>query len=137
MYGTLYHDVRNHGNSRSSTLNVPMVTCVNTMLTSMHCRIMRTALLLTVSVGAVCIGGGESAQPRGVCIWEVCPNLWGVCIQGGGGFQIPGGWGGGLHPGDWEDHTPPVNRMTDRCKTFPCPKLRLREVNIKREIFTH
>ena len=28
-------------------------------------------------------------------------------------------------------HDPPMNRMTNRCKILPCPKLRLRAVKIK------
>ena len=43
----------------------------------------------------------------------------GVCLEGG---VCPGGSAQGMaaHRGVWQTPPPPVNRMTDRCKTLPC-----------------
>ena len=66
--------------------------------TSMHSSRMRTAPLLTVS----------GLHPRG---WGSASRGSVFCIQ----------WG-------WAEPPLPLNRMTDRCKTLPYPKLRLRVV---------
>ena len=94
--------------------------------------------------GGVCIQGGLYS---GVCIQGFC--IW-------GGLHPRGSVFGGLHLGvlhrggvlftrgegvcptpqvcQWEGlgrpPSPLVNRMTHRCKTLPCPKLRLRAVII-------
>ena len=81
----------------------------HTCETRIHSSRMRTACLLTVSQHAL-LGG------------VTCPGVYllgGVPAQGG----VPARGGGG-------GYLPPVNRMTDRCKILPCPKLRLRAVNI-------
>ena len=92
---------------------------------------MRTLRLLTVwgwvcIRGWVCIQGvglhpgmglhlgGGYASRRGICVL-------GVCIQGGWSAVKGLGLGRPLSL---------MNRMTDRCKTLPCPKLCLRAVNI-------
>ena len=64
---------------------------------SMHSSRMRTARLLTVSQHALCRG-------------DVYPSMY---------------WGEGVCPtqGVWQT-TPPVNRMTDRCKNITLPQLR-------------
>ena len=91
----------------------------------MHSSRMRTARLLTVSVGFACPtpGGGGlhrggSSQPGG-----------GVCI-GGGSVQLRAGphpaggsvqpWEGVCIQGGWAN--PPVNRMTHRCKNISLPQ---------------
>ena len=77
-------------------------------------------------IQGVCMGG--SAQPRGVFLGGSSSR--GVCIQGGSSqgvsTQPPQVY---LQGGGWADPPPPpLNRMTHRCKTLPCPKLRLRAV---------
>ena len=68
----------------------------------------------------------------------------GVSPPGGGGSSMPGGsarggvWSGGvLHAGGvwqgepppgWENPSPPVNRMTDRCKNTTLAKTSFRPV---------
>ena len=103
----------------------------------------------------VCPILGGSAQPRGsasrgvcptlgglpnpggeVCIWGGLPNPRGVCIQGGLPNPVGSASRGSAQPrgvcvciqGLGRPQTPllPVNRMTHRCKTLPCPELRLR-----------
>ena len=108
-------------------------------LTSTHSSRIRTARLLTVSEGegeGFCPtpGGlhpGGSAQPQGVCIWGVCPNLGGVCPTLGvlhpGVCPTPGGLhrGGSASRGDvgkTPSPSPPVNRMTHRCKNITLPQ---------------
>ena len=63
---------------------------------------MRTARLLTVSQHALHAGG-------------VCLEEGGVCA-GGGDVSARGVWGG--------VDTPPVNRMTERCKNITLSQLR-------------
>ena len=63
---------------------------------------------------------------RGVCLAQGM-----YLVQGGvpGPGVVPGPGGVYLVPGGYTcPGTPPVNRMTDRCKILPCPKLRLRAV---------
>ena len=80
--------------------------------TRMYSSRMRTARLLTVSLHA--LHRGVSARggclPRGVsargCLSRGCLPL----VQGRG--CLPTGRASGRHP--------PVERMTDRCKTLPC-----------------
>ena len=73
----------------------------------------------------------------------VCFRLRGSGQRGGGGVSAPGGVSGlgGLLPGSgvWlggvSQHalrqTPPVNRMTDRCKNITLATTSLRPVNIQ------
>ena len=101
--------------------------------TSMHSIRMRTTRLLTIWVvcirRGVCIKGGLPniggvCIRRGVCIQGVCPTLEGSASRGGLPRGIcPGGSASGR---SWAYPTPPVNRMTHRCKNITLPKLRLR-----------
>ena len=111
--------------------------------TRMHSSIMRTGPSLTIcrsllpGEGGCLLLGAVCLLPRGVSASGGC-----VC-SGGGGLLLGGGllWGvsalGGVHSGGGvgipactEADTPPVNRMTDRCKniTLATP---LRPVNIR------
>ena len=91
--------------------------------------------------------GGVGGTWSGGCTWS-----WGLYLVPGG---VPGHsgctWSGGVYlvrggvlvqgvylvPGEAPGpggylvrYSPPVNRMTNRCKILPCPKLRLRAVII-------
>ena len=76
--------------------------------------------------GGVCPGG---FLPRGVSAWvvsqeSVCPggvSAWGVSHSGGVCLR-------GVVSEHALRQTPPVNRMTDRCKNITFPQLRLRTV---------
>ena len=94
----------------------------------MHSGTMRTNRLLTISSS---IQGGGRVYLEGVCPGDVCQD--GVSPQVGGclpkgclpkGVCLPGGvclgkvsalLDAGIHT------TPPVNRMTDRCKNITLP----------------
>ena len=90
------------------------------LTTRLHSSRMHTARLLLVSPSMHCTGRGvwswgESVPGGclllgGVCSWGGVCTQWGVCSQGG------------------TEVDPPVNRMTDRCKNIPCPKLHLQAV---------
>ena len=72
--------------------------------------------------------GGVSA-PGGVCSGDVCSSGGGCLLRGVSG---PGGCVcslGGV-PACTEADTPPVNRMTDRCKNITLAATSLRPVNI-------
>ena len=85
--------------------------------TAMHSSRMRTARF------SGCLGGG-GCLPRGcVCLGGclprgVCPGMYTSWTQ----RQTPQ-----LHA---RIHTPPVNRITDRCKNITFPRIRLRAVKI-------
>ena len=97
--------------------------------TSMHSSSMRTARLFTV--WGVCIKGGLP-NLRGVCIWGICPTPGGLHPGGlpnlGGGSAQPQG---GSASGGWSDPPAPWKEWHTGVKTLPCPKLRLRAVNMK------
>ena len=78
-----------------------------------------------------CVPSATVAFSGGVCLGGVCP---GRCLPREGGVY-PGGVcprclprGGCLRGG--LEYTPPVNRMTDRCKNITFPQLRLWTVQI-------
>ena len=91
---------------------------IHTNITRMHSSGMHTVRLLTVSQHALCRGavcipactGGISQHALGRGMY---PSMhWAGCLPGVGGV-CPGG----VSPGS-ETDTPPVNRMTDRCKNI-------------------
>ena len=82
--------------------------------TSMHSSGMRTTRLLIVSGGGVCIHGGESAQPRGVCIQGGLPNP--------GGSAQSWGWSASWGRGGVGSASP-TNRMTHRRKKIILPQI--------------
>ena len=87
------------------------------ILTRLHSSRMRTARALTISPSMLC-AVGVSAPGRSVCSRGVCSR--GVCS-----------WG--VYPSmHWGRQPPSVNRILDHTpmKILPCPKLRLRAVNI-------
>ena len=84
-------------------------------LTRLHSSRMHTARLLTVSPSMHC-AGGEVPDPGGAWSGGVCSE--GCLVQGG---SAPGG-GGWWYPSMPEADTPPVNRMTDRCKNITLPQ---------------
>ena len=76
-----------------------------------------------------CTPGPGGCTVPGLGVYLVrggAPGLWGVV------YLVRGGtWSGGLWGGYLARHSlPPVNRMTNRSKILPCPKLRLRAVRI-------
>ena len=73
------------------------------------------------ATGGVCSGG---VSAWGCALGGVC-SQWGVCLLPG--VSAPGG---SVHAGI--PHTPPVNRMTNRCKNITLATTSLRPV--KREI---
>ena len=110
--------------SPAASLSSPL----NMLTTRMHSSGMRTARLLPVSPSMHCSGGctcwGCVPGPGGCTCWGVYLVPGGV--PGPGGVYLPGGctWSGGVYlvggctcPG-----TPPVNRMTDRCKNITLPQ---------------
>ena len=103
-----------------------------TELTRMHSSMMRTARLLPVSphmhcsrgvyLWGGCLVGGVPAwgvyMPRGVYLPRGVPTQ-GVCLPGGvpaWGLYLPRG------RGYLSRYSPPVNRMTDRCKNITLPQ---------------
>ena len=98
---------------------------------------MRTARALTVSPstvsapgqcllpwGCLLLGGGVSA-PGDVCSQGVSAS-WGLgCLLRGmsapRGCLLPGGGVGVVSQHALRQNPPPVNRITDACKTLPCP----------------
>ena len=115
----------------------------------MHSSRMRTGRSLTVcrsllpggdvsAPGGMCLlpggfcSGGVSA-PGGVCSWGcllpggVSAPRGGVCS---GGCLLPRGSAprGGWYPAFTKADTPPVNRMTDRCKNITLATTSLRQV---------
>ena len=87
---------------------------------------MHTARLLTVFPSMHCTGGVCS---RGCLVWGV--SAGGVCVCSGG-RELPGwGGGGGILACTEADHPPcEQNSWHTLLKILPCPKLRLRAVNI-------
>ena len=93
---------------------------------------MRTARALTVSPSMLCTGGVGVHGPRGVhgpggCM--VPGGAWSWGVHGPWGCMVLGVHGGGgvVHgPGGVSQHalrqTPPVNRMTNRCKNITLPQ---------------
>ena len=79
----------------------------------MHSSRMRTGRSLTV-----CAGGG-GVPPSGGTPWQGCLLAEGGLLDRGSPWQ-----GGSLR------QTPPVNRMTDRCKNITLATTSLRPVNI-------
>ena len=72
---------------------------------------------------AVCWDGGWGVCQGGVCRGV---SVQGVSAQGVSALGVSA-WRG-VYPGmHWGRH-PPVNRMTDRCKSITFPQLRLRTV---------
>ena len=84
-------------------------------------------LLGGVSAPGVSAHGGcllwEVSALGGVCSWRGC--LLGGCLLQG--VSAPGGCG---IPAGTEAGTPPVNRMTDRCKNITLATTSLRPVNM-------
>ena len=92
------------------------------------------------SRGCVCLVWGEVCLVRGVCVWSgggvpgpggvVC-LVWG-CVSDPGG--VPGLGvcvclvGGVCLSALWDTTTPPVNRMTNRCKNITLATTSLRPV---------
>ena len=117
--------------------------------TRMHSSRMHTARLLPVSSSMHCSGGVPGPGGlylvrgylvlrevylvpggylvRGHLVWgEECTWSWGMYLVPWG-YLVPGGtWSRGGVP---TQVLPPVNRMTDRCKILPCPKLRNHNVS--------
>ena len=108
----------------------------------MHSSRMRTGRSLTVCWGCLLPGvgdvpglagmylvlGGVCLLP-GVCVYlgVVYLVLEGGLLPGGGWYLVPGLGGGGI-PACTEADTPPVNRMTDRCKNITLATTSLRPV---------
>ena len=88
--------------------------------TRMHSSRMRTARLLPVSPNMHCSGGGDVPARGGV------PALGGCTCPGG--VYLPCGVPalGGYLPALWGEYllrySPPVNRMTGRCKNITLPQ---------------
>ena len=102
------------------------------METRMHSRGMRTAGLLTISQHALgrvffpsmhwaggCLPRGGLSE--GVCLGGVCPGgcLPRECLPRGM-CVCKGVWGVADTLPQTRGRHPPVDRMTDRCKTLPC-----------------
>ena len=97
-----------------------------------------------VSVRGVSALGGVCSRVGGVCSWGLLPwgvSAWGVSAQG---VSAPGGvcsWGGVSAGGGWgcvvSQHaprqTPPVNRMTNRCKNITLATTSLRPVKMSKD----
>ena len=81
-----------------------------TLKTRLHSSRMRTARALTVSPSMLCAGG---VPPGGVLLWGGL--LLGGCLLLGGLLQ------GGVSQHALRQ-TPPVNRMTNRCKNITLPQ---------------
>ena len=86
-----------------------------------------------VCIREVCNQGGSAQPPRSACIQGGLPTLKsayrgsasrGVCPTP----NPPGLPTGGSASKELGRRPSPVNRMTHRCKTLPCPKPRLRAV---------
>ena len=74
------------------------------------------------------------------CVLPACYHMGGggLCRKGGGVSLTETPWSetilGHVTCGACWDRDPPVNRITDRCKTLPCSKLRLRGVIISHKV---
>ena len=90
--------------------------------TRLHSSRMHTARSLTITSSMLCSGGGclVPGVPGQRDVWSRGAPAWSRegYLPGPGGGLVPGGWYPSMHWG----RTPPVNRMTDRCKNITLPQ---------------